>query len=286
MAPKLSLKICHLYPDLMDTYGDSGNIITLKKRCQWRGIKTNVSAKSIGDDLKGDFDFFFFGGGQDKTQLIVAYDLQKKKSSIKTAVENSAVLLSVCGGYQLLQNYFKTKDGEIIKGIGLFDAHTEGSNDRMIQNILIEINDDLQSDIKSTYPCHTKPSLRGVNRRSNLNIIEDRHASLAMTNCIKNLIGFENHSGKTYLGKGVKPLGTVIKGSGNNGDDKTEGAIYKNAFGCYLHGSLLPKNPHFADFLIAKALERRYGKINLKTLDDSFEWQAHNQSIKITRSRG
>ena len=158
MAPKLSLKICHLYPDLMDTYGDTGNIITLQKRCEWRGIKTNVSDISMGKDIKEDFDFFFFGGGQDKTQLTIAHDLQKKKHSIKTAVENSAVLLSVCGGYQLLQNYFKTKDGEIIKGIGLFDAYTQGSDDRMIQNLLIEISPDLENKIKETYPVTQSPN--------------------------------------------------------------------------------------------------------------------------------
>ena len=263
MAPKLSLKICHLYPDLMDTYGDTGNIITLQKRCEWRGIKTNVSSISAGKDIKEDFDFFFFGGGQDKTQLIVAHDLQKKKHSIKIAVENGSVLLSVCGGYQLLQNYFKTKDGEIIKGIGLFDAYTEGSNDRMIQNLLIKISPDLENKIKETYP-----------------------VTQSASHPVTQLIGFENHSGKTYLGKNVNPLGIVIKGAGNNGQDQTEGAIYKNAFGCYLHGSLLPKNPHFADYIIAKALERRYGIVNLKALDDSIEWQAHNQSVKITRSRG
>ncbi len=251
----------------MDTYGDGGNIITLKKRCEWRGIKTSVTNVSIGDSLstpdfsaKGGpasgWDFFFFGGGQDKTQLIVAHDLQKKKDLIKTAVENSAVLLSVCGGYQLLQNYFKTKDGKMIKGIGLFDAHTQGSDDRMIQNLLIKIHPDIQSEINRTYPT-IQPSNHPTNH----------------------LIGFENHSGKTYLGKNLKPLGTVVKGAGNNGEDKTEGAIYKNAFGCYLHGSLLPKNPHFADYLIAKALERRYGKINLKSLDDSIEWQAHKQAV-------
>ena len=262
MAQAITLKICHLYPDLMDTYGDKGNILTIQKRCAWRNIKTTLAKISIGDELKVDeFDIFFFGGGQDKAQIIVSKDLKTKKTGLVNSIENSAVLLSICGGYQLLQKYFKTTDGETIDGIGLFDAHTVGSNIRTTQNLLIEINPELQPEVKSAYPTH--------------------HSSLIT----HHLVGFENHSGKTYLGKDVKPLGVVIKGSGNNGEDKTEGAIYKKAFGCYLHGSLLPKNPHFADFLISKALERRYGIVKLKPLDDTIEWQAYKQAIAQTRSQ-
>lgn len=251
MAQSITLNICHLYPDLMDTYGDRGNITTLTKRCQWRGIKTTVNHVSTGDKLDPEkYDIYFFGGGQDRQQIIVGKDLQSKAKNLKRAVEQESALLAICGGYQLLQNYFKTPDGTIIKGIGIFDAHTLGSTTRMIQNLLVEIGPQLQKEIpSSTY-----------------------------------LIGFENHSGKTYLGKDLKPLGKVIKGAGNNGEDGTEGAIYKNAFGCYLHGSLLPKNPHFADYLITKALERRYGKTKLLPLDDSIEWQAHNTAVKRTRS--
>lgn len=243
----MRLNICHFYSDLMDTYGDKGNIIAITKRCQWRGIEVKVTGVSIDQSLSQDFDFFFFGGGQDRQQIIVGRDLQKKAKDLKKSVEAGAVFLSICGGYQLLQNYFKTLDGTVIEGIGLFDAHTLGSTTRMIGNLLIKTSTDY--GLQST-----------------------------------ELIGFENHSGKTYLGKDLKPLGTVIKGFGNNGEDKTEGAIYKNAFGCYLHGSLLPKNPHFADYLITKALERRYGKIKLKPLDDSIEWQAHEFAVQRTRS--
>lgn len=260
MTSNLTLKICHLYPDLMDTYGDRGNIISLIKRCQWRNVTTFVKQISIGDTLKEDFDIYFFGGGQDRAQSIVGSDLQKKAKQIKSDIEAGAVLLSICGGYQLLQNYFKTLSGEVIEGIGLFDAYTEGSTTRMIQNLLIEISPELEKEISAAY-----------------STINDQQLT------INNLIGFENHSGKTFLGKEMKPLGTVIKGAGNNGEDKTEGAIYKNAFGCYLHGSLLPKNPHFADYLITKALERRYGKVKLKPLDDTFEWQAHKSAIDRTR---
>lgn len=263
MAKPITLNVCHLYSDLMDTYGDKGNIITIQKRCQWREINVNVANISVGQLLSAfDFDFYFFGGGQDKAQTIVGVDLQKKKQIIEKAVNNGAVLLSICGGYQLLQKYFKTKTGEIIKGIGLFDAYTVGSNDRMIQNLLVEISPELEQEIKDIYQAtdYRQPTT--------------------------NLIGFENHSGKTYLGKETKPLGKVIKGAGNNGEDKTEGAVYKNAFGCYLHGSLLPKNPHFADYLISKALERRFGKVKLKPLNDEIEWQAHKQATQRIRSAG
>src|SRR3990167_8069765 len=187
---KYILNICHLYPDLMDTYGDKGNIVTIQKRCQWREIDVKIANISVGQPLPNfDFDFYFFGGGQDKTQTIVGIDLQKEKHRLERAVNNGAVLLSICGGYQLLQKYFKTKNGEIIKGIGLFDAYTEGSDDRMIQNLFIEIDPELEQDIKNNYPT--------------------TNYQLPTTN----LIGFENHSGKTYLGKNFKPLGKVIRGS-------------------------------------------------------------------------
>ena len=258
----LKLNICHLYPDLMDTYGDKGNIAAIQKRCQWRGIDVNLVNISVDQSLSDlEFDLYFFGGGQDKAQTVVGKDLQKKDGVLKKAIDGGAVLLSICGGYQLLQKYFKTKTGEIIKGIGLFDAYTEGSDDRMIQNLWIDLEDNLKDDIRKIYPTIDSEQLT------------------------TDLIGFENHSGKTYLGKNIQPLGKVIKGAGNNGEDKTEGAVYKNAFGCYLHGSLLPKNPHLADYLIAKALERRYGKIKLKPLDDEIEWQAHKSAVDRTRSQ-
>lgn len=264
---KPTLRICHLYPDLMDTYGDMGNITTLVKRCQWRNIEVTVSKISIGDKLEaGKFDVFFFGGGQDKQQELVAKDLKSKAKSLKTDIENGVVMLSICGGYQLLQNYFKTLKGKVIPGIGLFDAHTIGSTSRMIQNLLIELNPEIKSQIALTY-------------QSTINNQQEKFFSEKSP---INLIGFENHSGKTFLSPNLQPLGTVIKGAGNNGEDKTEGAVYKNAFGCYLHGSLLPKNPHFADLLIAKALEQQSGIVKLKPLNDSIEWEAHKQTIKHT----
>lgn len=233
----MKLIIGYLYGDLMNIYGDTGNIIALKKRAQWRGIKVKIKVKSLKSKIKkGEIDLFFFGGGQDQQQKLVAKDLQKKAKVIKSEIERGVPLLSVCGGYQLLGEYYKPHKGPKLPGIGLFPAYTLASYDRMIGNIIID-------------------SMFG------------------------NLVGFENHSGQTFLKKGTLPLGMVKKGFGNNGKDRTEGSIYKNAIGCYMHGSLLPKNPKLADWLIKKALEVKYGKgINLKLLDDTLEIQAHNSA--------
>ena len=239
----MKLVIGYLYGDLMNIYGDTGNIIALKKRAQWREIDVEIKNISIGDSLKkGEVDIFFFGGGQDQQQETVAKDLQSKAKVIKAEIERGVPLLSICGGYQLLGDYYQPHQGPKLPGISIFPAYTVASYDRMIGNIVIKESD-------------------------------------------KTLVGFENHSGKTYL-RG-KPLGKVIKGFGNNGEDKEEGCIYKNAIGCYMHGSLLPKNPQLADWLLQKALEVKYGsprgeagkEIELKPLDDSLETQAHIAAI-------
>ena len=235
----MKLVIGYLYGDLMNIYGDTGNIIALKKRAQWRGIEVVIKIFTIGNKFsKGDADLFFFGGGQDQQQELVAKDLKTKAKVLKAEIERGVPLLSVCGGYQLLGEYYKPHNGLKLPGIGLFQAYTLASYDRMIGNIVID-------------------SMFGK------------------------LVGFENHSGKTHLKKGAIPLGMVIKGFGNNGKDKTEGCLYKNAIGCYMHGSLLPKNPKLADWLIKKALELKYGKsIELEPLDDSLELQAHQKAIQ------
>lgn len=248
----LTLTIGHLYPDLMDTYGDRGNIIAITKRCQWRDIAVHYTSLSLDTpwDL-ANIDFLFFGGGQDRAQTIVAQDLgQGKGEMLKDAVNRGSVLLAVCGGYQLLGKSYQPHHEPEIPGVGLFDAYTVAGEKRMIGNLIIEIQND----------------------------------SLSTTNPTpKTIVGFENHSGKTYLGKNCQPLGSVLLGSGNNGEDGTEGARQQTAFGCYLHGSLLPKNPHLADYLIALALKRRYGEINLTPLDDTLEWQAHHAAIARAR---
>ena len=235
----MKLVIGYLYGDLMNIYGDTGNIIALKKRAQWREIDVEIKNISIGDSLKkGEVDIFFFGGGQDQQQETVAKDLQSKAKVIKAEIERGVPLLSICGGYQLLGDYYQPHQGPKLPGISIFPAYTVASYDRMIGNIVIKESD-------------------------------------------KTLVGFENHSGKTYLKESAIPFGRVIKGFGNNGEDKTEGCMYKNAIGCYMHGSLLPKNPKLADWLLKKALEAKYKKgVELKPLDDSLESQAHQAAVK------
>ena len=237
----MQLVIGYLYGDLMNIYGDTGNIISLKKRAEWRGIKVKLKVKSLKSKIKkGEIDLFFFGGGQDQQQEIVATNLitSGKGKIIKSEIDRGVPLLSICGGYQLLGDYYKPHKAAKLIGVGLFPVCTLASSDRMIGNIVIE-------------------------------------------SMFDKLVGFENHSGKTFLKKDAQSLGTVIKGFGNNGEDKTEGCIYKNAIGCYMHGPLLPKNPKLADWLLKKALETKYKrKIELKSLDDTLENQAHNSAIK------
>ena len=235
---------------MLNIYGDRGNIITLARRAQWRGIDVEVINQGVGGPVDRDrVDILFVGGGQDKEQLIVCEDFQGVKGkSIKEAVEEGVVLLSICGGYQLLGHFFKTGTGEELRGISLFDAFTVAGNRRFIGNVLVE------------------SSVAGEPRT---------------------LVGFENHSGRTFLGKDTQPLGRVVVGFGNNGDDGKEGAVYRNAYGCYLHGSLLPKNPWFADHLILTALRRRYGDgVALAPLDDSIEELAHRSVIDHMKRLG
>jgi len=242
----MKLTIGWLYPRQMSTYGDRGNILTLYQRCVWRGIDSRV--KEIGLKEKIDpkeIDLYFFGGGQDVAQIEVSKDLQKyKRGALEEAAGGGATFLSICGGYQLLGHYYKLADGSELTGIGILDVFTNAGEKRMIGNIVIETN----------------VSIPG-----------------------RNLVGFENHSGKTYLGKKAVQLGKVIIGYGNNGEDRTEGAIQGNIFGCYLHGPVLPKNPRFADYLIEKSLNQRYGDIKLKELDDSLEAAAHDSAIGRAR---
>jgi len=242
----MKLKLAHLYWDLMSIYGDRGNILALTKRCLWRGIEVELEEITVGQ--KGDFrqyDLFFFGGGQDKEQKLVCRDLQKGKgAALKEAVEDGAVLLAICGGFQLLGSYYKTGEGDLLPGCGLFEARTEPGKKRMIGNVVIE------------------------------------RESEKMT-----LVGFENHSGKTYLSGQTLPLGKIVYGYGNNGENGLEGAVYKNAYGTYLHGPLLPKNPCFADSLLEKALQRKYGSFSLAEIDNFIEEKAHRQAWKICQQK-
>lgn len=248
----MNLTIGYLYGDLMNIYGDTGNIIALQKRAEWRGIQVKIINYSIGKLMKkGGVDLFFFGGGQDQSQELVARDLvvsskqsfsMSKGKIIRQEIERGVPLLAICGGYQLLGEYYQPNKGPKLKGVGIFPAYTVAGEKRMIGNIVVTVSSNL---LPVTY-----------------------------------LVGFENHSGKTHLKKDAQTLGEVVKGFGNNGEDQTEGCIYKNAIGCYMHGSLLPKNPQLADWLLQKALEVKYGKdIKLEPLDDGLENQAHNFAV-------
>lgn len=238
---KKQLTIVHLYPDLMNIYGDRGNIIALKQRALWRNIDVKIIPISLGDNLEtGIADIYFLGGGQDSSQNVVANDLQRLKKIIKTDVENGTVALTICGGYQLFGHYYKDQKGKKLKGISIFDAHTIAGKKRMIGNIKIKTN-----------------------------IIDPGSI----------ILGFENHSGQTFLGKNEKPFARVLKGHGNNPRQHQEGIIHKNAIGTYLHGSLLPKNPRLADWLITKALQKKYPDFKLSPLDDKLEEKTFKEAV-------
>lgn len=230
----MELNICHLYPDLLNVYGDIGNILILKYRAEKRGIKVNIANVSMGDRFdKEKYDIVFFGGGQDYEQSIVAQDLKKNKgNSIKEYIESGRVFLSICGGYQLLGKYYTTPEGEKLEGLNILDIYTEGGKKRFIGNTIIK-----NEELGETY------------------------------------VGFENHSGRTYIGS-HRPLGKVIEGYGNNGEDGYEGCIYKNTYCTYFHGSLLSKNPELADRLIKTALSNKYENVELAPLKDDYENKA------------
>lgn len=265
------LTIGWLYPELMSTYGDRGNIIALQKRCEWRGIEVEVRHLDVGfnHEQLATCDLLFMGGAQDRQQKIVGEDLKKKRSALKKMVESYTPGVYICGAYQFLGKYYKEADGTMVDGLGILDLYTESPGEnvrRLIGNVVIELGSNILRAI---------PSLPRESRE-----VKKVDSSRLRSNN-NYLVGFENHGGRTYLGDNVKPLGKVIVGFGNNGEDKTEGAVYKNSFGSYLHGPILPKNPHFADLLIRLALEKKYGeKVTLVDLNDTLEWQAHEAILK------
>jgi lipid II isoglutaminyl synthase (glutamine-hydrolysing) len=235
----MELRLLALYPEQMNIYADRGNIIFLQRRCEWRGIDFRYAAAGPGDrvDPGGD-DLLYIGGGQDRDQRAVAADLvETKQKALGEAVEDGAVLLAVCGGYQLLGHGYQLGE-ERLRGLGIADLETvREPGPRLIGNVAIEAD-----------------------------LGDGPHL----------LAGFENHGGRTYLGQGAQPLGRVLHGFGNNGRDGLEGVLRANLIGTYLHGPLLPKNSWLADELICRALERRYGtRPQLEPLDDSFEAAAH-----------
>ncbi len=237
----MKLNVCHLYPDLLNLYGDRGNVMAFKQRCSWCGIKINLFEVNLGEKINfKEMDFLFLGGGSDREQNLIAADLTQRTSDLKEAIEDGLVVLAICGGYQLLGKYYRTLDGKIIPGLELLDFYTEAGLKRLIGNIIIEV------------------------------VLEDN---------IIQVVGFENHAGRTFLGH-IYPLGRVLSGYGNNGKDNKEGVRYKNVFCSYLHGPLLPKNPMLTDYLIATALKRRGWSDKLDFLDDSLEIAAQKVMLK------
>jgi CobQ-like glutamine amidotransferase family enzyme len=227
----------------MNVYGDRGNIICLQRRCRLRNIQLEIVALEIGDSLApGEFDLLFMGGGQDREQALVSVDLALHKGPVlRDAVEAGTPFLGVCGGYQFAGRFYRGADGRELAGAGIFDMYT----------------------------LHPGPNAERL--VGNLSAQWDDVT----------LVGFENHGGRTFLGPGCEPLARVLHGRGNDGESGFEGARYKNAFGCYLHGPVLPKNPALADRLISLALERKFGDGALTPLDDTLESRAHDTALKL-----
>ncbi|MGH3090294.1 MAG: type 1 glutamine amidotransferase [Rubrobacteraceae bacterium] len=245
------LTIHHLYADMMNLYGDRGNVISIKKRCEWRGIDVEVVDVRLGESIQPTgCDIFLFGGGQDREQALLADDLSGSKGAdLRSIADEGGVILGVCGGYQLMGSHYETADGEKLPGVGIFDLRTEPRKPdeaRLIGNVLVRVP------------------------------LED--------GSFREIVGFENHGGRTRLGD-VEPLGKVVSGFGNNGEDGTEGARKLNTYGTYLHGSLLPKNPWFADRLIESAIQQTDDSFEIEPLDDEAERLAF-ESVAARVRRG
>lgn len=247
----MRLTIHHLYADMMNLYGDRGNVISIKKRCEWRGISVDVADVRLGEAIRPTgCDIFLFGGGQDREQALLADDLSGSKGEdLRSISDDGGVILGVCGGYQLMGSHYETADGEKLPGVSILDLHTEPrkpDEPRLIGNVLV--------------------SVEGTDGEK------------------REIVGFENHGGRTRLGN-TEPLGHVVSGFGNNGEDGTEGAKKNNTFGTYLHGSLLPKNPWFTDMLIEAAIRHTDDTFILEPLDDETE-DAAFESVAARVRRG
>jgi lipid II isoglutaminyl synthase (glutamine-hydrolysing) len=242
------VRVAHLYPEYLNIYADRGNIAVLERRAVWRGVGIEIAPVGVGDPVPADADLFYVGGGQDREQALIASDLSDKGPALTAAVTRGAALLAVCGGYQLLGRSYIDRSGARLEGVGLFPHETVAGDRRMIGDILLECD-------------------LGSGRRS--------------------LAGFENHAGRTFLDDGAEPLGRVVSGFGNNGEDGFEGCRLGRAIGTYLHGPLLPRNPWLADWLLAQAVG---GKTDdppeLANLDDSLEERAHEVAASRARVRG
>jgi lipid II isoglutaminyl synthase (glutamine-hydrolysing) len=246
-AAPITIRICHLYPRLLSVAGDRGNLFALIQRCAWRGIRVSVSEADVG--VVPDFaqtDLILLHGGQDREMTAASRDLLAKAGPLREAIESDAVVLAVCAGYQLLGRYYAPADGPPIPGLGVLDAVTEGGPARFIGHVAAD--------------CDLGHGTRGQ------------------------LTGFENHSGRTWLGSGARPLGRVLAGAGNNGEDGTEGARYREVYATYLHGPVLPKNPWLADHLLARAIAHRHADFGpLAPLTDQAEAKAHAAALRLAR---
>lgn len=231
----MKLTIGHIYPDLLNLYGDRGNIRCFQKRLAWRGIEPEVEVICAGDKIDfSKLDLILLGGGSDREQELACQHLKRVKYSFREYVESGGVVLAICGGYQLLGNYYRTEH-TTIEGLGVLDIHTEWKPKRLKGNVVLDS------------PLFQDP-----------------------------VVGFENHGGRTSIGK-HRPLGKVIRGYGNTGKSGKEGIVYKNLIGTYLHGPLLPKNPQVCDYLLGRALRRKYRKkILLEPLADGLEKRANH----------
>ena len=230
------VRLCHLYPDHLNIYADRGNIAVLSRRLEWRGLSLEITEAGLGDPIAADCHFYYLGGGQDRDQMLVAEDLAHKADPLRHAANDGAVVLGVCGGYQLLGHGYTAADGQRMPGIGLLDLETTAGTSRLIGDVVLDV------------------TLNGQSRT---------------------VVGYENHAGRTYLGGGCTPLGHLRRGHGNNGHDGCEGAVAGRRVGTYLHGPLLPKNPWLADTLLGWALDHAGCPADLEPLDDDFERSAH-----------
>jgi lipid II isoglutaminyl synthase (glutamine-hydrolysing) len=242
------LRIGHLYPDSLNIYGDIGNVRALERRAMWRGVEVETLPIHDGPADLAACDLLFMGGGQDRDQSRIFRDFtEHKRRALGDAVQQGTAILAVCGGYQLLGHSYVDADGKELEGLGLLDLRSSAGHDRWIGNVVVEADPAL----------HLQPST---------------------------LVGFENHGGRTYLGAALKPLGRVRVGGGNNGEDGGEGVLAGRVIGTYLHGSLLPKNPHLTDWLLAAGLAHRDGAADprpLSPLDDGVEMAAHRRALEI-----
>jgi lipid II isoglutaminyl synthase (glutamine-hydrolysing) len=254
----MTVRICHLYPRLLSVAGDRGNLMAIAQRSAWRGIGCSVTEAEVGE--VPDFtqaDLILLHGGQDREMTAAAQDLAVKSGPLREAIEGDAVVLAVCAGYQLLAHSYTPSAGPSIEGLGVLDAVTEAGAVRFIGHMGIECDD-----------------LGASNSRSS--------SSSSASSAGRRLVGFENHSGRTFLGDGVRPLGRVIAGAGNNGEDHTEGARYREVYATYMHGPVLPKNPWFADHLLYRALAHRYSDVEpLAPLADDTEDLAQDAALRL-----